>query len=161
MMADVEAEVVAAGASPTSVEVRLEEVPERSTVRAVATGSVGLAAGALPGRKAVTLADIVAARGAADTADAVGSYFVWGNGSTVTVLDRFGDELVVVDGERAAADQVDDAVERHTRYRGPVTLRPTVWIIDGSRLIELAASPTAGQAYDGRTDVTYVIGRQR
>ncbi len=33
MMDDVEAEVVAAGASPASVEVRFEEVPERSTIR--------------------------------------------------------------------------------------------------------------------------------
>ena len=32
MMAEVEDEVVAAGASPASVEVRLEEEPERSTV---------------------------------------------------------------------------------------------------------------------------------
>ena len=41
----------------------------------------------------------------------------------------FGDQVAKWLGLEA----FDDAI----RYRGPVTLRPTVWIIDGRRLIKL------------------------
>ena len=50
LAAEVENEVVAAGAAPTSVEVLIEEQPDKGTVRAVATGAIGLQAGARPGR---------------------------------------------------------------------------------------------------------------
>ena len=48
---DAENEALAAGAAPGSVEVRIEEMPERGTVRAIATGTVGLRTGALPARR--------------------------------------------------------------------------------------------------------------
>ena len=47
---DAENEALAAGAAPGTVEVRIEELPERGTVRAIATGTVGLRTGACPGR---------------------------------------------------------------------------------------------------------------
>ncbi len=160
MIAVVEAEVISAGASPASVEVRVEEVPERSTVRAIATGAVGLSAGALPGRHELGQAEM-AARAAGADVEAIGAYFVVSNGSAITVRDRYGDDVIVVAGERSTAASLDGTIERHTRYRGPVTLRPTVWIIDGSRLIELAATGASIAPYAGRDDVTYLVGRQR
>ena len=51
---DAENEALAAGAAPGTVEVRIEELPERGTVRAIATGTVGLRTGALPGQTLVT-----------------------------------------------------------------------------------------------------------
>ncbi len=59
----VEAELLAAGAAPGSIEVRVDEEPEKGTVRAVATGAIGLRTGARPGRPAED--DAAVARAAA------------------------------------------------------------------------------------------------
>lgn len=166
MMADVEAEVVGAGASPASVEVRVEEVPERSTVRAIATGAVGLAAGALPGRGECDEASVRAAAPGCEVTPA-GRFWITREGHRIRVLDRYGDSVIALDGEVTTSDALAATIERHTRYRGPVTLRPTVWIVDDRRLIELAATgpaagPTAGtHPFQGRDDVTFLVGRQR
>ena len=45
---------LAAGADPSSIDVRVELDDDRTTVRAVATGMVGLTSGALPGRSPLT-----------------------------------------------------------------------------------------------------------
>ena len=42
---------IAAGAAPASIDVRIEHSPERAALRAIATGAVGLHAGALPGTR--------------------------------------------------------------------------------------------------------------
>ncbi len=170
MMDEVEAEVVAAGASPSSVEVRVEEVPERSTVRAIATGAVGLSAGALPGRHELDEATARALAPAGTTVEPCGRYWLvedaaaarlGDHGGTITVLDRYGDEAIVIAGARSTAGDLAASIEAHTRYRGPITLRPTVWIIDGRRLIELAASADGSNPFAGREDVVYLVGRQR
>ncbi|MCU1500938.1 MAG: hydantoinase [Ilumatobacteraceae bacterium] len=161
MMADVEAEVVAAGASPATVEVRFEEVPERSTVRAVATGAVGLLAGALPGRHELDDDAIRALTPPGAEIEAQGRFWIVTNGRRIDVLDRYGDQVIDVEGERAGDTTLADVFEKSIRYRGPVTLRPTVWIIDGRRLIELASIDPASNPFQGRHDVTYLVGRQR
>ena len=51
--------------------------------------------------------------------------------------------------------------ESHIKYRGPVTLRPTVWIVDDRRLVELGTFDPAADPFAGRTDVTYLVGRSR
>jgi len=160
MMAEVEAEVVAAGASPATVEVRVEEVPERSTLRAIATGAVGLATGAVPGR--VEVGESVrelAPRGASVTQ--AGRFWLVHDGGTVAVLDRYGDEVVTLRGEESSAAELDATVARHVRYRGPITLRPTVWIVDGNRFLELVPTSAGANPYAGRADVTYLVGRPR
>ena len=161
MMAAVEAEIVAAGASPTSVEIRVEEVPERSTIRAVATGAIGLITGALPGRQPATKAIISAAVDPNAIVTAAGSFWTVAEEGKVVVLDRFGDDVVRVHGELVAegAAGLQAAVVRLTRYRGPVTLRPSVWIIDGQRLVELAGTDSATSPYSDRTDVAILVGR--
>ncbi len=50
LVAEVEIEAISAGAGPASLEVRVEYVGDRKALRAVATGSIGLEAGAVPGR---------------------------------------------------------------------------------------------------------------
>ena len=125
MMDEVEAEVVAAGASPASVEVRFEEVPERSTIRAVATGAVGLQAGALPGREACDAATIVAAAaGRRGDGRTTGRFWLVGDDKRVRVLDRYGDEVVDVEGVRTDGAHVGEVFDAHIKYRGPVTLAP-------------------------------------
>jgi N-methylhydantoinase A len=158
--AEAEAAAVAAGASSSSIDVRVEFQPDRSTLRAVATGAVGLEAGALPGRPpidAAQAAEIVAARGLASPV-AVGSFWVAGDGADgtataarkklgpVVILDRFGDELAAglgaaVGGHAAnAAEQVAALIERGTKHIGPMTVDPAVWLVRGSRLIGVAGT---------------------
>jgi N-methylhydantoinase A len=161
MMADVEAEVVAAGASPASVDVRVEEVPERNTVRAIATGAVGLASGAMPGRDEVSAEQLRAAATNGTTVEPAGRYWLRRHHDLIEVLDRYGDEAITLTGERVEGSDLTTAIERHTRYRGPITLRPTVWIIDGRRLLELAADGSTTSPFEGRADVTYLVGRLR
>lgn len=158
MVDDVQDEVVRAGAAPASVEIRVEEVPERSVVRAVATGSVGLASGALPGREMIgpdALAEMYPQLGAFDPA---GSYWLAQSAGTVHVLDRYGDEVQVVHGRRVPEDGLGTAIETLTRYRGPMTLRPSVWIIDGMRIAELSSFDPAANPFAGR-QVEYLVGR--
>ena len=161
MMADVEAEVVAAGASPASVEVRVEEVPERSTLRAVAVGSVGLASGATPGRGEIDLEALQERAVDGTEVISVGRYWLMCNGDDIEVVDRYGDEAIRLRGELVAEDDLSAAIERLTRYRGPVTLRPSTWIIDDRRVLELGVDPGSTNPYAGRPDVTYLVGRQR
>jgi hypothetical protein len=161
MMDDVEAEVVAAGASPASVEVRFEDVPERSTIRAIATGAVGLQAGALPGREECDEATILAAARDGATVERRGRFWLVGDDKRVRVLDRYGDEVVDVAGVRTDGEQVGEVFDAHIKYRGPVTLRPTVWIVEERRLVELGSFDPAADPYAGREDVAYLVGRAR
>ena len=162
LLAEVEAEAVAAGASPGSLEVRLEERPESGTVRAIATGAVGLLAGAIPGRHPALLTEITS--GAAQGASVVeaGQYWLVVSGSHIEVLDRFGDPTAAMNGDVVEPDGVADAALRHTRYRGPVTLRPSVWVIDGSRLLELSSGDVVASAtamLDTSRPQTFIVGR--
>jgi hypothetical protein len=161
LMNEVETEVVSAGASPTTVEVRFEEVPERSTVRAVATGAVGLLAGALPGRAEVDADAVRAAAPRGATVDRHGGFFVVDDGKRMSILDRYGDDVVDITGVRTDRERVGEVFESQIRYRGPVTLRPNVWIIDGRRLVELGSFEPTADPYAGRDDVTYIVGRER
>ncbi|HKN40194.1 MAG TPA: hydantoinase/oxoprolinase family protein, partial [Acidimicrobiia bacterium] len=53
LVADVEAEAVAAGAAPASLDVVVQQMPSKGAVRVVATGAVALASGLVPGRAPV------------------------------------------------------------------------------------------------------------
>jgi N-methylhydantoinase A len=161
MMEEVEREIVAAGASPASVEVRLEEMPERSAIRAVATGSVGLSTGALPGRQELSEAEIRQVGGPENVTTVAGQYWLSSRQNKIDLLDRFGDTVTSIVGEVTSESALAKTVETHTKYRGPVTLRPTIWIVDGRRIIELAASEAKRNPFAGRTDVTYIVGRSR
>ena len=162
LLAEVEAEAVAAGASPGSLEVRLEERPESGTVRAIATGAVGLLAGAIPGRYPALLTDITSCAAQGATVVESGQYWLVVSGSHVDVLDRFGDPSAAMVGEVVEPDGLADAALRHTRYRGPVTLRPSVWVIDGSRLLELSSGDVVASAtamIDTSRPQTFIVGR--
>ena len=170
LMDEVEAEAIAAGASAASIDVRVEERPEKGTVRAVATGAVELATGARPGRSPISPrdADRLGAESGTAAVEAVGTYWVATDPDSprITVFDRFGDRMVEATGEvhrNADADTTRKAVERLTRHRGPVTVLPTIWVVQGTRFTELSSgdrSAAAGQLVAG-TDAPFaiVIGR--
>ena len=141
LMDEVEAEAIAAGASPGSLDVRVEEQSDKGTVRAIATGAVGLQSGAMPGRAAACLDGLPAG------ARPVGAYFVVTTGTRLTVLDRYGDPAAEIEGSVVDGHGgLREAIKRHTRYRGPITLKPSVWVIDGSRLVELSSGDIAAAA---------------
>jgi hypothetical protein len=166
MMDEVEAEVVAAGAAPGSVDVVVEEQADKGTVRAVATGAVGLEAGAVPGRDLATAEQVAAEAASAYGAHDVrptGGWWLATSAKRVVVFDRFGSPAAEITGAVAdAAGDLPRLVEQLTRYRGPVTVRPSVWLIDGARFIELSsgdvvASATAMAAVD--REQTFIVGR--
>ncbi len=171
LVADVEQEAVAAGAGPATIEVRIEYVADRKALRAVATGSIGLEAGALPGRSALdetAVAARAAEQGFAGVV-AAGAFWVAERDGKVVVLDRFGDVVVDTAGEvlRAesagvARDEVGSAIERWTRNVGPMSVTPSVWVLRGTRLTELGSGTLVDAVVDlagSDPGVAVVVGR--
>lgn len=176
LLAEVEEEALASGASRASLDLRIEELPEQGTVRAVATGAVAMSAGAIPGREIADRLQIQNSVGANSTLQPIGSYWLASEGNAVKILDRFGDPVTDIDGEVVQLDvfqlevvkrgagngvgngpgnaatasdtttRIREAVERNTKYRGPITLRPTVWVIDGSAIVEVGSGDIAAGA---------------
>jgi hypothetical protein len=113
LVAEVEAEAVRAGASAASLDIRVEQLAERSAVRVTVTGSVGLSSGALPGRSVAGRDEIVAAAvergyhgadggrgGNGDGAiEPCGSYWLVTRGDRLAVFDQYADLVVDVRGE--------------------------------------------------------------
>jgi hypothetical protein len=163
---------VEAGADPDSIDVRVELDPDGVTLRAIATGMVGLRAGALPGRAPVDeteVAGLVAVLGARD-ATRVGRYWV-ASGPTAAgglaeqvVLDRLGDTVAAGTGARQPIDaadpderrrQVDAAVAlvaRATRRRGPVLIEPVAWVVQGNRAVQVPSDQLGAAGQDLPTD---------
>lgn len=160
---EAEEAAVAAGADVASIDVRVELDLDRSALRAIATGMVGLEAGALPGRSPVDASGAAAAAAelGAPAPTAVGRFWVATGPADdpvdrrrTVVLDRFGDQVaggiggtLAVVGPTAAAEAAD-LVDRCTRRRGPLTTLPTAWLVQGNRATQvppgdLAAAVTA------------------
>ncbi|MEP7202936.1 MAG: hydantoinase/oxoprolinase family protein, partial [Ilumatobacteraceae bacterium] len=135
---EAESEALAAGAAPGSVEVRVEELPERGTVRAIATGTVGLRSGALPGQEIITADSLAARETNGSEITQAGAFWLVSRRGSISIIDRFGDPVATVKGVRCSIDELGDTVERLTRVRGPITLRPTIWSISEGRIAELA-----------------------
>jgi hypothetical protein len=161
----VEAELLSSGAAPSTIEVRVDEEPEKGTVRAVATGAVGLRAGAVPGRAAAVESEVAEAAAAArfGAVRQVGEYWLAEDRGRILLLDRFADPVVTVGGEvvnAVSGEGIGAAIARQTRHRGPVTLAPTVWVIDGSHLIELTSADAGATAVGyASTAAAVVVGR--
>jgi len=154
------AAALGAGAAPGSIEVRVEHDPERAALLAVATGAVGLHAGALPGRPPIDgprAADLLSRDGCDSAVRAVGSFWIGqaNSGSDrVIVLDRFGDPVVDTAAEDVDLDAGTDggeaavrrSVREHTKRVGPMTIAPVTWVIHADSVVELATGDVAGTA---------------
>jgi N-methylhydantoinase A/oxoprolinase/acetone carboxylase beta subunit len=149
---EAEAGAVAAGASPASLQIETVSLPERSTMRAVALGSV-----ALEGAATDIVADdvrrdaAVAVTGpgpATIASDAFYSVFTADVGGDdaerpVAVVDRWGAiawsgacRPISGTGTELAAD-LPALIERRSRRVGPVTVAPSLVLLRGARLIDL------------------------
>lgn len=161
---EAEGEALAAGAAPGSVEVRIEELPERGTVRAIATGTVGLRSGAIGGQEVTTLEAIIAREPMDADVTRAGAFWLVARRGSISIFDRFGDPVVTVKGVPCAIGDLAATVERLTRIRGPVTLRPTIWVISRGRIAELASSDmiAAAAALHDPSDIAelLIVGRK-
>ena len=74
--------------------------------------------------------------------------------SATLVLDRLGDPVASGTGAVAWLDaahptvSVAPLVERATRHRGPVTIDPTVWILQGNRATQVQPEQVARACED-------------
>lgn len=174
LIADVEAEAIRAGAAAASLDVRVDHNPERGALRVTVTGAVALESGAAPGRPpaaAEVVADAAQARGY-DHVTPVGQYWLAArhqSGPRVALFDRYADLVIDVRGDAVPdADKAHlvDAVARHTRRVGPVTLEPDAWIISGTRFLQVPdvepgaiLDTVATLTVDGSTPIV-IIGRE-
>ncbi len=174
------AEAVAAGASPNDLDERVEHVTERSALRAVVTGAVGLVAGAGPGRHPVDAARAAALltdAGASETPRQVGAFWIGRSSNPkfdrISVIDRFGDPVLTALGEVIVTDedgdghptgaQIEAGIRRRSKRSGVVTVAPVVWVARAERLVEIATgdiNATAAQLADHPGAAAFIIGRQ-
>jgi N-methylhydantoinase A/oxoprolinase/acetone carboxylase beta subunit len=170
LAAEAEEDCLAAGAAAGSIDVRVEFDPERSTLRAIATGAVGLGTGLLPGRAPV---DAIAARAIVhehgfDVVEPVGGYWLARGGSgELMMLDRYGDiavhgtgdAVVAASANGATVDEVRRLLDRYTHRLGPVAVAPNVWIVDGGRLLEVVAGNAAELVPSDHSAIAVVVTR--
>lgn len=151
---------VAAGADPASIDVRVELDDDGTTLRAIATGMVGLEAGALPGRAPIDATEAAALAHAAGAPEptAVGAFWVAAAPGPelgpAVVLDRLGDPVAAGTGAALHLGAGDPAarvaalLERATRRRGPVTIDPAVWLLQANRATQVPAAGAARACED-------------
>ena len=149
-----EDEAIAAGATPDSVRVESERVPERAAIRVVAIGS---AANANPSTGGETSADLEAVaskalRSAVElrAADAYSLFVAPGAGRRpddehFALVDSGGGvaasgrgRIVVGTGPEVGL-QLHDLLPRAVRHHGPITVAPHVKIVRGPRVVDLAS----------------------
>jgi hypothetical protein len=170
LIAEVEAEALAAGASPASLQVQVSQVSDRGAIRAVAVGALVLGSGVVPGRPPLSREAIIdvarAALGSAQV-DPAGRFWLSALDGRVLLLDRFGDPALDVRGEAILVDaargepweaEIDAIVSRHIRHVGPITVQPTTWVVQGGRIRELA-DPGAIADTVGAGAAAVIVGR--
>lgn len=177
----VEEEAITAGASAATIEIRVEQVVERGAVRVTATGSVGLSSGAKPGREPASVEEIATAAEARGlgSPQAAGDYWLATSqskaGPRAVLFDRYAELVVDVKGEAWRVDdsitpaRIAEIIAGRTRRVGPVTISPDVWLVSGSRFMQLAdldpqrvadAARAFGAASHHSGSTTIVIGRE-
>jgi N-methylhydantoinase A/oxoprolinase/acetone carboxylase beta subunit len=155
LIAEVESEALAAGASPISLQVQVSHVGDRGAIRAVAVGALMLGSGVVPGRQPLSreeIIEVICAAGGSRDVTVVGRFWLNAGEGRVLLVDRFGDVVLDVRGEavvipsssKTSADTIDTlirpVVARHVRHVGPINVPPTIWVIQDGRIRELADS---------------------
>jgi hypothetical protein len=170
LIAEVEAEALAAGASPTSLQVQVSQITDRGAIRAVAVGALVLGSGVVPGRPPLSreaIIDLARAAGGSEQVDPVGRFWLSSLGGRVLLFDRFGDPTLDVRGEAILVDgSPDEPLEatigsllaRHVRNVGPITVQPTAWVVQDGRIRELS-DPNAIADTVGAGAAAVIVGR--
>ena len=148
--AAVQQEAIEAGAAPSTLDLRIDYVADRRTLRAVATGAIGLTAGATLDAEHAFLARRgrrVAGRPLRRPARRRDRRLLAHParpGGHLVVVDRFGDPVLDVIGEviddvetlsdQQLAERINEAVKRRSRSLGPAQIAPGFWVLSGARL---------------------------
>jgi N-methylhydantoinase A len=153
LIAEVEAEALAAGAAPASLQVQVSQIGDRGAIRAVAMGALVLGSGVVPGRPPLSreeIIDVVRSAGGSEQIEQVGRFWLSSLDGRVLLLDRFGDTVLDVRGEAIVGNDggsayametaIGSAVSRQVRHVGPVRVQPTLWMVQDGRIRELADS---------------------
>jgi hypothetical protein len=164
LAAAVEEACLAAGAALSSIDVRVEHDREHATLRASATGMIGLSSGAMPGRSPLTAAEAIAVAGHHGFTDPIGVGHAWisrrpaaGRSSAVLLLDRYGDVVARGDGDYLVGSDMQqadlvDLIARYTRRNLGSEGQPQVWLVRASRIVSL----TPAAAIDALNEVINV-----
>ncbi len=102
LIAEVEAEALAAGAAPTSRQVQVSQISDRGAIRAVAVGALVIGSGVVPGRPPLgreEITEVARAAGGSGHVDPVGRFWLSNLEGRVLLFDRFGDTALDVRGE--------------------------------------------------------------
>jgi N-methylhydantoinase A/oxoprolinase/acetone carboxylase beta subunit len=141
-----------AGAALSSIDVRVEFDREHSTLRATATGMVGLASGAMPGRAPLSAGEVVAVADHHGYSDPVAVGHAWvarrpspSGASNALLLDRYGDVVVAGPGDYLIGDDMVEEllstmIARYTRRHLGGEGKPTVWLVEHTRIVSLTPS---------------------
>jgi len=159
---EVEDAAVAAGASPTSLQIESEALPERGALRVAASGSVALdidATGAdiVPDLETMAL---VAKREMGEVCKLVSHsafYSVFTSASSseaFLVVDRHGSvaargrgSIVTGRGSEVAA-LLQERMPRLVKHFGPIAVAPPIRVLRGTQLVDLALFSQPDQALD-------------
>ncbi|HZX56934.1 MAG TPA: hydantoinase/oxoprolinase family protein [Ilumatobacteraceae bacterium] len=152
LAAEAQEACLTAGAAASSIDVRVEYDREHSTLRASATGMVGLASGAMPGRAPLSASEVVAVAGHRGYSDPIGFGHSWvarrgpaSGPSTVLLLDRYGDVVAEGSGDFLAGSEVrapalESLVGKYTHRHLGSERKPTVWLLGASRIVALTSA---------------------
>ena len=160
---------------------RVEHLPERSAVRVVVTGAVGLSSGAVPGRQPATAseADATAQARGYERAEAVGQYWlarIDGRRRRVARSrslrrcrgrGRWRCPAPPEYGSGCRGSDDRDRLQENVKRVGPVSISPDAWVICGSRFLQVP-QPDSSNVFEtvravsaGPIDQTVVIiGRE-
>lgn len=148
LVREAEEAVVAAGASPATVQVETEAVPERRALRAVAVGSAALRAGPpSEGPLDEELLWLAAKETLGDGVSLVARTPFYGvfvdDDGRFAVVDRHasvaatGRGLVLEGPGTRLATQLEQRLRGLTRHLGPIAVAPGLRLVRGARLIDL------------------------
>jgi N-methylhydantoinase A/oxoprolinase/acetone carboxylase beta subunit len=151
---EAEAEAIAAGAAPESVQVESERIPERAAIRVTATGAVALRSGNMPAASAVALQRAAehALGGTAELLASSAAYSLFvrsrsdhSDNQRFALVDSHSGISAVGRGRVMAgsgdelAAQLGETLPQIVKHIGPITVAPHVRIVRGPRVIDLGA----------------------
>ncbi|MEA2827787.1 MAG: N-methylhydantoinase [Actinomycetota bacterium] len=158
LAASAEEACLAAGATASSIEVRVDYDQQRATLRASATGAIGLTSGAMPGRAPLTDIQAAAVAGGYGFAAPTAAGHAWiahrgggasGGAETVLLLDRYGDVVArgeggSLTGANLTVSGLEALLARVARRARSTDRDPGIWLVHGSRTVALTPGAAAG-----------------
>lgn len=156
-----EAEALAAGAAPGTIQLESQSIPERGALRVTAYGAVALQSGAVPSRPDEERVSRTAKSVIGADAEAVfcNDFFAvfraaGAEDRPFAVVDRSGTVVMHARGKVFAgsgsdvAAMLESSIPELSRYYGPIAVAPAVRIVRGARVVDLTLLSNPDAARD-------------